>query len=116
MQLFYKKLVSIFVIVLFFSFILTITSSKDLITDFYPKMISAELNNGNNIIFFNEFFDDRRLVDNILYQNKNKKYKYLIIGSSRIMKFGRNTGFDNSLNLGVSGATLEDIDIIIKKN
>lgn len=113
MKGFYFKFFWFIGLLVIVSTVLTITSSKDLVTDIYPRKISDYLVKGQHVIFYDEFVDDRRLVDLIIYNNRNRRFKNLIIGSSRIMKYGTHTGFENSLNLGVSGATLEDLEIIL---
>jgi hypothetical protein len=113
MRVFYFKFFWFIGLLVVVSIGLTITSSKDLVTDIYPRKISEYLVKGENVIFYDEFVDDRRLVDLVIFKNRNRRFNNLIIGSSRIMKFGSHTGFENSLNLGVSGATLEDLEIIL---
>jgi hypothetical protein len=66
----------------------------------------------NNISVTQEIAEERRVVFQNVIQNKGKHFRHLIIGSSRVMQFGGLTGFENALNLGVSGASLNDIEFL----
>ncbi len=66
----------------------------------------------NDLIIKSEIAEDRRTVYQLIKRNRNKHFKYLVIGSSRVMQIGKFTGFENTLNLGVSAANLIDIQSI----
>ena len=66
----------------------------------------------NDLIIKSEIAEDRRTVYQLIKRNRNKHFKYLVIGSSRVMQIGKFTGFKNTLNLGVSAANLTDIQSI----
>ncbi len=88
-------------------------SRHNMISDYTAKIFVT--NFSNNVLSVNhEIAEERRVVHHNIIKNKNKHFDHLIIGSSRVMQFGNLTGFQNSLNLGVSGANLSDIKHIYK--
>jgi hypothetical protein len=93
------------------SFTITIFSKHNLLTDLTAKKFLNAFSN-NPIILKKEIAEERRVVYQNIISKKNKHYTHLIIGSSRVMQLGIYTGFNNTLNLGVSGATLPDIRYI----
>lgn len=66
----------------------------------------------NDLIIKSEISEDRRTVYQLIKHNQNSHFKYIVIGSSRVMQIGKFTGFKNTLNLGVSAANLIDIQSI----
>jgi len=88
-------------------------SRHNMISDYTAKIFVSKFSN-NVISVKHEIAEERRVVHHNILKNKNKHFDYLIIGSSRVMQFGNLTGFQNSLNLGVSGANLSDIKHIYK--
>ncbi len=58
--------------------------------------------------------DERRAVVHRIKKCADQHFTHLIIGSSRVMQLGKFTGFKNALNLGVSGCSFEDLQIILE--
>jgi hypothetical protein len=88
-------------------------SRHNMISDYTAKIFVSTFSN-NTLSVKHEIAEERRVVHHNIIKNKNKHFDHLIIGSSRVMQFGTLTGFQNSLNLGVSGANLTDIKHIYK--
>jgi len=86
-------------------------SDENRLTDRNAKIFVNDLQKGD-LVIHQPVCEDRREVFQRILQNQNKHFTYLFIGSSRILPFGRETGFQNGLNLGVSGAVLEDVFIV----
>ncbi len=103
----------IFCLVLFGTSLLIFYFSKaNLVTDTSAKrFISTSLQ--YDLIIANAPCDERRAVAQRIKQLNNRHFTHLIIGSSRVMQLGKFTGFNNALNLGVSGASYEDLKIIL---
>jgi hypothetical protein len=95
------------------SLIIYFFSKHNLISDYTAKIFISNFSK-KNLVIKKEIAEERRVVYQNIAKNKNKHFNYLIIGSSRVMQFGKLTGFQNSLNLGVSGAGLNDIKYIYK--
>lgn len=66
----------------------------------------------NDLVIKSEISEDRRTVYQLIKHNQNSHFKYIVIGSSRVMQIGKFTGFKNTLNLGVSAANLTDIQSV----
>jgi hypothetical protein len=113
LKLFIIKIVVLYTIVLTMSLIIYFFSKHNLISDYTAKIFISNFSK-KNLVIKKEIAEERRVVYQNIAKNKNKHFNYLIIGSSRVMQFGKLTGFQNSLNLGVSGAGLNDIKYIYK--
>ena len=99
-----------FYLSLFFGIALFIyfNSKHNLISDKTAKRFVNDFTK-HNLIIKEEPAEDRRTCTQLITYHQNKHFSHLFIGSSRIMQLGKNTGFQNSLNLGVSAAGLDDI-------
>ena len=86
-------------------------SIKNNLTDFNAKKFVSDFSS-NDLVIHNLISEERRNVYQQVKKNRNRHFRHLFIGSSRIMQFGKYTGFNNAINLGVSGATYEDINFI----
>lgn len=74
----------------------------------YEKGMAEGIAQGHNIILTSNV--DERIFQRELARSIEEPPDGIILGSSRIMSIPCNSlGFDNGLNLGVSGATIEDI-------
>ncbi|MCX7353171.1 MAG: hypothetical protein NTW22_07930, partial [Proteobacteria bacterium] len=62
------------------------------------------------LVIKDEMCEDRRAVYQNILLHKNQHFNTVFIGSSRIMQLGKYTGIKNALNLGMSGANLNDIE------
>lgn len=87
------------------------STKHNLITDFTAKKFVRAFNQ-NNLIQKNEMCEDRRAVYQNIILHKNGHFNTVFIGSSRIMQLGKYTGINNALNLGMSGANLNDIEYV----
>jgi hypothetical protein len=108
---FIKKTIGYYLIVLSVSILLYVFSKHNLLFDLTAKKFTLAFTE-NSLSVKHEIAEERRVVFQSILLNKNKHYNNLIIGSSRVMQFGKKTGFNNALNLGVSGASLFDIKFI----
>lgn len=86
-------------------------SKENHITDLAAKRFVQQSVN-HDLVIANAPCDERRAAFQRIKAAANRHFTHLIIGSSRVMQMGKFTGFKNSLNLGVSGASFEDIEII----
>ncbi len=96
-------------LIIFFSLFLIFLSQS---TSYYfnqkgsEEANMAKLLSKNNVIYSNSI-DERLFIKNrIIYENYDPDV--LVIGSSRIMQLGENELNKKTLNLSVSGATIED--------
>ncbi|MEY3598010.1 MAG: hypothetical protein RL521_432 [Bacteroidota bacterium] len=88
-------------------------SKQNNITDWTSKtFVTASL--AQDLSIANAPCDERRAVVHRVSQLSGKHFTHLIIGSSRVMQLGKYTGFKNALNLAVSGASFEDLKIILQ--
>ncbi len=83
-------------------------TDENRLTDRNAKLFVSDLSQ-NDLVVYQPICEERRVVFQRILQCRNRHFKYLFIGSSRIMQFGKHTGYENGLNLGVSGAGLEDV-------
>ncbi len=87
-------------------------SKENNITDRAAKrFIDVSLQHDLKII--NAPCDERRAVVHRVKKLSGQHFTHLVIGSSRVMQLGKHTGFKNTLNLGVSGSSYEDLKIIL---
>ncbi|MEN9948168.1 MAG: hypothetical protein RL106_991 [Bacteroidota bacterium] len=88
-------------------------SKENNITDRAAKLfIQASIL--NDLTIQNSPCDERRAVIHRLQYSAGQHFTHLVIGSSRVMQLGKYTGFKNTLNLGVSGSSFEDLEIILR--
>lgn len=111
MKKFIKNIGFFYTIILIISVLLYFFTKHNLILDYTAKKYTHAFSQ-NSLLVKHEIAEERRVVYQNIILNKNRHFRNLIIGSSRVMQFGKNTGFNNSLNLGVSGASLFDIKYI----
>lgn len=108
MKKFFAKL-SVFLLVLYsISTCIYLFSDENRLTDRNAKLFVSDLSQSDLVVYL-PICEERRVVFQRILNCRNRHFKYLFIGSSRIMQFGKLTGYDNALNLGVSGAGLEDV-------
>ena len=105
------KIAKYYSIILGLSVLMYSFTRHNLICDFTAKKFTKAFSD-NNISVTHEIAEERRVVFQNVIQKKGKHFRYLIIGSSRVMQFGELAGFKNALNLGVSGANLNDIKFL----
>jgi hypothetical protein len=105
------KIVKFYFLVLILPVLLYYFTRHNLIFDYTAKKYAFEFTR-NNLTVSREIAEERKVVYQKIINNNSKHFSNLIIGSSRVMQLGERTGFKNSLNLGVSGANLKDIEII----
>jgi hypothetical protein len=111
MKIFILKIVNYYCLITILSIALYSFTKHNLIFDITAKKFVQAFSQ-KNLVIKHEIAEERRVVTQNIIKNKGKHFQNLIIGSSRVMQFGRQTGFKNSLNLGVSGANLYDIKYI----
>lgn len=111
MKIFILKIVNYYCLITVLSITLYSFTKHNLIFDITAKKFVQAFSQ-KNLVIKHEIPEERRVVTQNIIKNKGKHFQNLIIGSSRVMQFGRQTGFKNSLNLGVSGANLYDIKYI----
>ena len=110
-QLFILKVAKNYLAILFISSIFYFFTKHNLVFNFTAKKFVNDFSR-HNLSITQEIAEERSVVFQNIIQNKNKHFRHLIIGSSRVMQFGEMTGFKNALNLGVSGANLNDIEFL----
>ncbi len=108
MKTFLKKIAFYLSIFLTVSISLYLTSKHNLIFDTPAKKFVTEFTSAD-VIVNREIAEDRRTSYQLAQLRSNQHFRYLILGSSRIMQLGKNTNFPSALNLGVSAATLRDL-------
>lgn len=105
---FFGKLSAFLVVLYSISTCIYFFSDENRLTDRNAKLLVSDLAQ-NDLVIYQPICEERRVVFQRISQFRNRHFKYLFIGSSRIMQFGQHTGYENALNLGVSGAGLEDV-------
>lgn len=119
MKLFLKKITLYLSLFLGIALFIYFNSKHNLISD-KPAKKFVQAFSRHDLIIKEEPAEDRRTCLQLISYHQNKHFNHLFIGSSRIMQLGKNTGFQNSLNLGVSAAGLDDLlsvlDLIEKYN
>ena len=83
-------------------------SDENRLTDRNAKIFVADLLK-SDLVIHQPVCEDRREIFQRVIQHQKKHFTYLFLGSSRILQFGKYTGYENALNLGLLGATLEDM-------
>jgi hypothetical protein len=83
-------------------------SDENRLTDRNAKIFVDDLFK-SDLVIHQPVCEDRREVFQRILQHQKKHFTYLFLGSSRILQFGKYTGYENALNLGLLGASLEDI-------
>lgn len=96
-----------------FSVILYSFSKHNLLFDYTAKIFVNDLCQ-SDLVIKEEIAEDRRIVVQRIIKEQHHHFQNLIIGSSRIMQLGKFIGMNNSLNLGVSAANLNDIQAVLK--
>ena len=114
MKTFVSKLVFIFGIVLLITGAMFYFTKHNIITRNSAKLYVASFNQ-HDLVVKNEMCEERMAVLENIVLHQNQHFTYIMLGSSRIMQLGKNTGFNNTLNLGVSGAGFEDIQFIFNQ-
>jgi peptidoglycan/LPS O-acetylase OafA/YrhL len=67
----------------------------------------AQMLSKYNVIYATNMDERKFIISRIKYENK--KYNTLVLGSSRVKQINKNSQDENLINLGVSGASIEDI-------
>jgi hypothetical protein len=110
-NLFLFKLTKFLVVLYSISTCLYLLTDENRLTDRNAKIFVSDLAQ-NSLVIHQPICEERREVFQRILKYRNRHFKYLFIGSSRIMQFGKHTGYEDGLNLGVSGAGLEDVLIV----
>ena len=111
---FFLKKIAIYLLIFFaISSTLYYFSKHNLLFDYTAKKFVQALSLSDQVIK-DEFAEDRRICFQLIAKHKKQHFQHLFIGSSRIMQLGKYTGFQKSLNLGVSAANLNDIQSVIQ--
>ncbi len=110
-KIFILKVLKYYTVVVLLSIVIYSFTRHNLIFDFTAKKFVTEFSK-NNLAVNKEIAEERRVVFQNVSQSKGKHFRYLIIGSSRVMQFGELIGFKNALNLAVAGANLNDMKYI----
>lgn len=105
------KLTKFLVVLYSISTCIYLVTDENRLTDWNAKIFVSDLSQ-NSLVIHHPICEERREVFQRILKYKNRHFKYVFIGSSRIMQFGKHTGYEDGLNLGVSGAGLEDVLIV----
>lgn len=107
---FIRKLAFFLLVIYSISGAIYFFSDENRLTDRNAKIFVNDLLR-EDIVIHQPVCEDRREVFQRIIKNQNKHFTYLFMGSSRILQFGKYTGYSHALNLGLLGAGLEDLII-----